>query len=146
VWTQAEHLAKWFGPKGCTLSVLACELRPGGSVHYCMRFPGAPDSFGKWAIREVAAPDRLVFLVSFADAQGKTIRATFDANWPREMLSVVTFEPHAGIGKGTVITVQWSAHEASAVEQKTFDDGHDNMSQGWAGTFDKLVEYLATAK
>jgi uncharacterized protein YndB with AHSA1/START domain len=146
VWTQAEHLAKWFGPAGCTLSVEKLELRQGGVFHYAMRVSGSPDHWGKWVFREIVPNERLAFVVSFADAKGATIRAPFDDNWPREMHSVVTFEPHAGIGKGTVITVQWSAHDASAAEQKMFDDGHGSMTQGWTGTFDKLVEYVATTK
>jgi len=57
---------------------------------------------------ELAEPHRLEFLVSFADENGSTIRAFLDANWPLEMLSVVTFAPHAGIGHGTVIGVEWN--------------------------------------
>ncbi|HEX5050289.1 MAG TPA: SRPBCC family protein [Planctomycetota bacterium] len=146
VWTEREHLAKWFGPPGCTLGATSLDLRPGGVFHYCMRFPGAPDSWGKWVFREITPPERLVFVVSFADERGASIRAPWDATWPLEMLATVTFEPHAGIGKGTVITLQSSAHDASPMEQRTFDDGHGSMTQGWAGTFDRLVDYLATAK
>jgi uncharacterized protein YndB with AHSA1/START domain len=146
VWTQQEHLAKWFGPPGCTLAATSLDLRPGGVFHYCMRSPGAPDMWGKWVFREITPPERLVFVVSFADEKGNSIRAPWEARWPLEMLSIVTFEPHAGLAKGTVITLQWSAHNASAEEQRIFDDGHGSMSQGWTGTFDKLDEYVAKLK
>lgn len=143
VWTEAEHLAKWFGPKGCTIPVCDLDLRVGGHFHYCMRFAGAPDMWGKWVFREIVVPERLVFVVSFSDPQKGTCRAPFDPNWPLEMRCEVIFEEHAGIGRGTVITLRSSAHEANAVEQKTFDEGHGSMQQGWGGTFDALVAYLA---
>jgi uncharacterized protein YndB with AHSA1/START domain len=141
VWTEREHLAKWFGPKGCTLSVLACDLRPGGVMHYGMRFPGAPESFGRWVFRSIVAPERLEFVVSFADAHGNPVDSPFPG-WPREMASIVTFLPHAGIGGGTVITLQWSALGASEAEQRTFDDNHPSMQQGWSGTFEQLDAHL----
>jgi uncharacterized protein YndB with AHSA1/START domain len=94
-------------------------------------------------MRAVEAPERLEFVTSFADAQGKTIRAPMADGWPLEMASVVTFEPHAGQGMGTVITVQTSALGATPAEQKTFDDGHASMTGGWGGTFDQLEAYLA---
>jgi uncharacterized protein YndB with AHSA1/START domain len=59
------------------------------------------------------------------------------------MLSVVTFEPHAGKGRGTLVTVRWSVLNATEAEQKTFDAGREGMKQGWTGTFEQLTEYLA---
>jgi uncharacterized protein YndB with AHSA1/START domain len=56
---------------------------------------------------------------------------------------VVTFEPHAGKGLGTVITLQTTALGANAEEQRTFDDGHASMTGGWGGTFEQLEAYLA---
>jgi len=140
-WTERDHLAQWFGPKGCTIADCKIDLRPGGTFHYCMRFPGG-DMWGKWVFREVVAPERLVMITSFSDPAGATSRAPFDG-WPLEMMGVVTFEEHAGIGKGTVVTVTSSAHQATAAEQKTFDDNHGSMQQGWGGTFDQLEAYLA---
>lgn len=142
VWTEREHLAQWFGPKGCTISHCELDLRPGGVFHYCMRFGDGVDMWGKWVFREVVAPERLVMTTSFSDPSGATCRAPF-AGWPLEMLGVVTFEEHAGIGKGTVVTVTTSAHRASIAEQQTFDDGHGSMQQGWSGTFDQLEAHLA---
>lgn len=144
VWTEREHLAQWFGPAGCTLDALAFTLRAGGTFHYRMRMPGAGEMYGRWVFREVAPPTRLVFTVGFADAAGAPARSPFDASWPLEMLTVVTIEPHAGIGKGTVLTVTSSAIAAHAAEQRTFDGGHASMQQGWAGTFDRLDQYVAS--
>jgi uncharacterized protein YndB with AHSA1/START domain len=60
------------------------------------------------------------------------------------MLSIFTFEDMPG-GK-TKFTVRWSAHNATAEEQKTFDDSHGSMNQGWSGTMEQLEAYLAKTK
>lgn len=73
------------------------------------------------------------------------MRSFFDANWPLETLAVVSFAPHAGIGHGTFVRIQWAAFNASEAEQKTFDAGRDMMQQGWNGTLDRLAAHLAKA-
>jgi len=142
VWTERDHLMKWFGPKEVTIPQCSIDLRPGGIFHYCMRGPDGQDSWAKWTFREINKPERLEFLISFADENGKSVRAPFDANWPLEMLAIVTFAPHAGIGRGTVVRLQWSAFNATETEQKLFDAAHDSMQKGWTGTLDRLAEVL----
>ncbi|MEQ1893040.1 MAG: SRPBCC family protein [Planctomycetota bacterium] len=143
VWTSVEHLARWFGPKECTLGGCKLDLRPGGLFLYRMDIPGAPSHWGKWVFREIVPCERLVFEISFADEHGQTVRAPFDERWPLRMLATVTFEDHAGLGLGTVITLRSSALAATPEEQRTFDQGHPSMQQGWSGTFERLEEYVA---
>lgn len=142
-WTERDRLARWFGPKGVTIPSCALDLRPGGTFHYCMRTPDGNEHWGRWIFREIAAPDRLVFVVSFADSRGNTARNPWDSNWPMETLSTVTFAEHAGIGGGTVVTVEWTPINAAEVERKAFHDGHGSMQQGWSGTMDQLGAYVA---
>jgi len=142
-WTQQEHLAQWFGPKGCTIPTCTVDLRPGGTFHYCMRSPGAADAWGKWVFRTIARPDRLVAVVSFADAAGNTVKAPFDPPWPLEMLMTVTFADHAGVGRGTLVTVESRALGNDARSNRTFDEGHGSLQAGWTGTFEQLEAFLA---
>src|SRR5450432_1874612 len=69
-WTDPEHLMKWWGPKGLTMLSSKLDLRPGGVFLYGMRTPDGRDMWGKWVFREIVTPQRLVFVVSFADADG----------------------------------------------------------------------------
>ena len=39
VWTEREHFARWFGPKGMNVSLVQFDLRPGGMNHYYMTTP-----------------------------------------------------------------------------------------------------------
>ena len=69
-WTEAEHLARWWGPKGFPISVVKLDLRPGSVFLYSMRFPEGHEMWGKFVYREIAEPGRLVFINSFSDAEG----------------------------------------------------------------------------
>jgi uncharacterized protein YndB with AHSA1/START domain len=142
VWTDPKHLAKWWGPKGVTIVSCANDLRPGGLFHYCMRWPDGQEMWGKWVYREIAVPERLVFLNCFSDPEGRTTRAPFfDGTWPLETLTTITFAEHLG---KTTVTVEWIPLDATEAERRTFADNHDSMRAGWGGTMDQLAAYLST--
>ena len=138
-WTEAERLKQWWGPKGFTVSHCTVDLRPGGVMHYCLRSPDGDDMWGKFVYREIVKPEKLVFVVSFSDEKGGITRHPMSPDWPREMLSTVTFAEQHG---GTLITVRWIPIDATELERKTFEDGRDSMKQGWGGTFDQFAAYL----
>jgi uncharacterized protein YndB with AHSA1/START domain len=142
-WTEAERLKQWWGPAGFKVHTSKVDLRPGGIFHYGMTAPDGSDMWGKFTYREIQAPKKLVFIVSFSDPQGGVTRHPWSANWPLQTLSTVTFEEQ---GKGkTKVTVQWTPHEATEAERKTFDEGRDSMKQGWTGTMDQFADYLKRA-
>jgi uncharacterized protein YndB with AHSA1/START domain len=141
--TDPEHLKQWWGPKGFTVIVSKMDLRPGGTYHYGMKAPDGTAMWGKFVFREIVPPERMVFVNSFSDEAGGVTRHPMHLSWPLEMLSIITFEELPG-GK-TKLTIRWSALNATAEEQKTFDTSHDSMRQGWGGTLDQLTAYLAKA-
>jgi uncharacterized protein YndB with AHSA1/START domain len=142
-WTEAERLKKWWGPKGFTVTHCKIDLRPGGVMHYCLRMPDGKEMWGKFVYREIVKPERLVFVNSFSDKDGGITVHPMSVNWPRELLSTVTFEEQGG---KTKLTVQWIPLDTStALERKTFEEGRESMKMGWTGTMDQFVEYLAKA-
>ena len=145
-WTEREHLSRWFGPKGVSITQSTLELRPGGLFHFAMRQPDGSLVWGKWVFREIVPQERLEFISSFSDEKQGTTRHPFNGEWPLETLSTVTFANHAGIGHGTVVTVTWLPINASEAERQAFAAGHESMTQGWSGTFEQLREYIATVK
>ena len=138
-WTEADQLKRWFGPKGSTMPACTMDLRPGGFFHYCLEMPGGVVLWGRWVFREILAPERIVLVQSFSDAAGGETRHPWDANWPLHILSTTTFQEADG---GTLVTVRWQPHEATALERKTFVEGFQSMTGGWGGTFDNLDTYL----
>jgi uncharacterized protein YndB with AHSA1/START domain len=139
--TEAGHLARWWGPKGCSVEVRRLDLRPGGTFHYSMRFGAAPPMWGRFVFREIDPPEQLVFVNSFSDPEGGLTRAPFDGTWPLEMLSTISFAEEAD--GGTRVTVRWEPIEPSEAERATFEAGRSSMTQGWTGSFDVLEAYLA---
>lgn len=141
--TDPARMKEWWGPKGFTVTVSKMDLRPGGTYLYGMKAPDGAPMWGKFTYREIVPQQRLVFINSFSDENGGITRHPGSATWPLEMLSIFTFEDAPG-GK-TRFTVRWSAHNANADEQKTFDSSHDSMTQGWSGTMDRLEASLRGA-
>jgi uncharacterized protein YndB with AHSA1/START domain len=141
-WTDAKHM-QWWGPKGVTIHHAKLELRPGGTFHYCMKTPEGREMWGRWVIREIVPPERLVFVNSFSDEAGGITRHPLNPTWPAEVLSTITFAEQNG---KTLLTVQWVPLNPTAAERKTFDEGHESMNGGWTGALDRLTEYLAEAK
>jgi uncharacterized protein YndB with AHSA1/START domain len=143
IWTDPNHLAQWWGPKGFRVDVAKLDLRPGGTFHYGMHAPSGAPMWGLFQYREVTPPERLVFLNSFSNENGDVTRAPFNGDWPLHMLSTITF---AARGNTTEVTVQWEPFEASAAEWATFDEGRASMTGGWSGTFEQLEAYLEKTK
>lgn len=141
-WTEEENLGRWWGPKGFDIVSVKLDLRPGGTFHYCLRSPDGQEIWGKFVFREIVPQERLVFVVSFADAAGRPARHPMNPDWPLTWLSTVTFAD-TGTGK-TTVAVKWVAHEATDIERRTFEDGEESMRQGWTGTFERLDAHLAS--
>lgn len=139
-WMQPERMARWFGPKGCTVRVASFEGRPGGVALFSMRMADGREMWGKWVFREVTAPSRIVFVNSFSDAKGGLTRHPANANWPLEMLTTTTLEDAGG---KTKLTVRWTPVNPTPDERNAFDAGRQSMVLGWTGTFDQLEAYLA---
>lgn len=139
-WTKAEHLARWFGPKGSALKVGALEFKPGGVFHYGIKMPDGLELWGKWVFREIVPPEKLVLISSFADAKQGVARHPLSATWPLETLSTTTFAEKKG---KTTMALRWIPYNATEIERQTFENGRPSMTQGWGGTIDKLTAYLA---
>src|ERR1022692_443042 len=84
--TESERLAQWWGPKGSEINVNKLELHPGGTFLYNMETPDGHVMWGKFVYREIIAPERIVFISSFSDENGNTIRAPFSEVWPMEVM------------------------------------------------------------
>lgn len=142
-WTTPEHMINWFAPAAWKLTQCDIDLRAGGFFHYRMEGEGFPSSWGVWWIREVARPSRLTFVSSFSDAERRVVRAPFSEHWPLETHTVLTLEPHAGRGGGTVMTMRAHPMNATDAEHEAFRGMFEGMQQGWGQTLDSLSRFLS---
>ena len=143
VWSEADHLAKWWGPKGMEFVVGKLEFRPGGMFLYCMKYPGGAGMWGKFVYREISPPERMVFVNSFSDASGNTTRAPFAPDFPMEVLTVVTFGEKDG---KTLVTLRGAAINATPAEREKYKAMTTSMQNGFGGTFDQLGDYLKVVR
>lgn len=138
---DGEALAQWWGPKGFTMTVLGFEFRPGGTFHYRMDGPSGFTMWARFIYREIAEPDRIVFVNSFSDEAGSLSRAPFfDGTWPLEVLTTIALSEQAGT---TTVTLRSHPINANDIEQATFESNLESMSQGFGNAFDQLAAYLA---
>lgn len=123
--TKPELVAKWWGPRGSTLTRCRMDLRPGGAWRFSLRFPdGSEHGFGG-VYREVVPPVRVV----------STFR--YDGYPDAESVETMVLEED---GTDTLLTV---TVEHTCVEHR---DGHvaSGMEAGCVESHDRLEELLAT--
>ncbi|PWT77326.1 MAG: polyketide cyclase [Chloroflexi bacterium] len=140
--TEPDRLAQWWGPAGFEMLASRLDLRPGGVFHYSMRSSDGRVMWGKFVYRELAPPERMVFVNSFSDEEGNVLRSPFSLTWPLEVLNTISLSESGG---RTTVTLRGGPINASQEEFDTFRNAQDSVRQGFAGTFDQLAAYLAAA-
>jgi len=85
-WTDPDHLARWWGPKGFSSTFQEFDVRPGGVWRLVMHGPNGADYQNKSVFVEIVKPERIVFehvsgpafqvTATFTELAGKT-RLTF---------------------------------------------------------------------
>jgi uncharacterized protein YndB with AHSA1/START domain len=129
-WTEAEHIARWWGPEGFTVPDCDSDPRPGGSIRIVMRGPDGTDYPMTGVYREVTAPERLVVAGAAMGVDGQPIL---------EALNTVTFVDRDG---KTEITVQ--ARAMALVPEAVPMLG--GMHAGWSQSLQCLEDVLTGAE
>jgi uncharacterized protein YndB with AHSA1/START domain len=142
-WINAEGLACWWGPKGFTLNVKKLDLSPGGMFLYSMTPPKGDPIWGRFIYREIKSPERLVFINSFSDEEGNITRNPWIGTWPLEIHNTVIFTEQNG---KTSLTIKAYPINANEEECRIFEENISSMQNGFAGTFEKLDEYIASSE
>lgn len=132
VWTDPQHIAQWWGPKGFTTRVTELDLRPGGKWRYVMIGPDGKEYPVKGVFREIVPLERIVTSDEFDEGFEKVI----NIDLPRGMVVTAVFED---LDSKTKLTLQ-IMHESVEDRRK-----HEEMGviEGWNSTLDCLDEHLA---
>ena len=117
------------------------DVRPGGMFLGSQKSPEGFVMWGKFAYQEVAPPEKLVFIQSFSDEEGNTIRAPFDPNWPLEIINILTLAEDNG---KTLLTLQGGPVNATEGELAAFEKMRPMVQQGFGGSLLQLDAYLAS--
>jgi uncharacterized protein YndB with AHSA1/START domain len=137
-WTDPELLPRWYGPNVETI-VHRLELKPGGLWLFEMKW-GSNSHYQRVEYTEVTPPERLVWMHSSSDAGWNIIPSPMKPDWPRVLLTTVTFEED---GARTRLRLTWVPHEASDAEIACFAAAMDGMGKGWDAGMKLLAELLA---
>lgn len=129
MWTDAEHLAKWWSPDGFMIPTSHVDVRSGGRIQLEMQGPDGQiyPMIGEYLT--VARPERLVFTTTPLDADGKPLF---------EVLNTAVFTVE---GDKTVLTLELRVLTAT----ETAAPYLDGMEPGWAQSLGKLDRLLASA-
>lgn len=129
LWTEAEHLARWWGPDGFTAPTVESDPRPGGALLIVMAGPDGFQETMQATYRDVVPPERLVVDSVVAGADG----ARFI-----ESSHTVTF---AEVGGKTEVTVRARA----SVFRPEGLAALEGMLAGWTQSLQCLDDALTGA-
>ena len=137
-WTEPALLARWYGPNVETI-VHRLDVEPGGLWLNEMKMDGG-SYHQRSEYTEVIPPERLVMLMSNTDSDWNVTANPMMPDWPRSLLTTVTFEENAG---QTSMRLIWEPHNATEAEIAGFAGAIEGMGQGWGAGMDLLEELLA---
>lgn len=136
VWTQQEHIAQWWGPRGFTTRVEKLDLRPGGQSVYIMIGPDGKEYPGQGVFKEIVPLERIIATDDF----GEDFKAATDIDLPQGIVTTTIFEDIGDAQDKTRVTVR-IMHPNQEEKRK-----HEKMGVvgGWNSMLDCLVDYLQT--
>ena len=137
-WTDPKHLAHWYGP-GVETVIHGFDLKVGGAWLNEMKF-GEKSDLSKMVFTEIEPGARLVWHHSSTDADWNVVSNPMMPDWPRVMLTTVTFTDDDG---GTKLRLTWVPHEATEAEIACFAGAMDGFGRGWGAGFDLIDGILA---
>ncbi len=119
LWTDPQHVAKWWGPHGFTTTIERMDVRPGGAWRYSMRGPDGRDYPFAGEYVEIVPPERIVFL------------GTIHSKTGHDVWTEVRFVERDG-------KTQIRIHQVYGFE----GDATRGAPIGWSQQLDRLEKYL----
>jgi uncharacterized protein YndB with AHSA1/START domain len=85
-WTEAEHIAKWWGPNGFTNTISKMEVVTDGEWEFIMHGPDGTDFRNKHVYGEIIKEKKLV--LNHVTAPKFQMTATFEAQGDKTLLTL----------------------------------------------------------
>ncbi len=123
-WTQPEHIAQWWGPKGMDTKVVHHDFQIGGKWEYSMLMPDGNEFIGEGVYSAIVALEKIFSSANFRPmTEGVEIQAIFEEDGDKTIFTFNVVHP----------TEEYCKQQ----EQMGFYNG-------WSSTFERLEEYLQT--
>ena len=123
-WTQSEHIAQWWGPKGMKTQIIAHEFKVGGEWKYEMAMPDGSKFTCDGVYSEIIKLKKIVSSANFRPmTEGVEIRALFEKD---------------GSKTNFTFSVVHATEEYCKQQEKM------GFYNGWGSTFNRLEEFVLT--
>ncbi len=136
-WTDPDLLQRWYGP-GVETIIHQYDLKPGGAWHNEMKW-GEKSDLSKMVFQEITPEAKLVWHHSATDSDWNIISSQMMPDWPRVLLTTVTFEDKGG---KTNVRLTQIPIDATDAEIACFTNMMANMSGGWGKGYAIIDEIL----
>ena len=137
-WTEPDLLHRWYGP-GVETVIHGYDLRPGGMWRNEMKF-GEKSDLSRMVFQDIVPEEKLVWHHSSTDRDWNVVANPMMPDWPRVLLTTVTF---ADDDAGTKVTLTQVPVDASEAEIACFAKMMRGMDNGWGAGFKVIDEVLA---
>ncbi len=135
MWTEPEHFANWYGPRGAKIPRADMDVRVGGRRHIAMAMDtprGPMEMFFVGEYREVDPKTRLVYTESMADTDGRPMTS--------EQMGM---PPGAHLETSIVVELEDLGNRTNMVMTHIGIPADSPGGQGWAMAIAKLEERVA---
>ncbi|QCW99826.1 activator of HSP90 ATPase [Aggregatimonas sangjinii] len=121
-WTQSEHIAKWWSPKGIKTIVVTHDFKVGGKWKYIMPMPNGQEFIAEGEYTEIIEFEKIVSTANFKPmTEGVEIHSLFRPN-----------------GDKTVFTF----HVVHPTEEYKIQQEKMGIMNGWGSVFERLDALL----
>lgn len=125
-WTQPEHIAHWWGPKGMSITVVEHNFKVGGKWKYVMPMPNGGEFISEGQYSEIVRFQKIVTSANFRPmTEGVEIRALFEKAGDRTNFTFSVIHP---------------TEEYCRQQEKM------GFYNGWGSTFTRFEAMLNTLK
>ena len=121
-WTQSEHIAQWWSPKGIKTKVIEHDFKVGGKWKYIMPMPNGQEFIAEGQYTEIVEFERIISTANFKPmTEGIEIQSLFKANENKTEFTFNVIHPT----------------EEYKIKQEKM-----GIMNGWGSVFDRLGELL----
>jgi uncharacterized protein YndB with AHSA1/START domain len=98
IWTDAELVKRWWGPKQYTAPVAEIDFREGGKSVVSMRAPqqmGGQEYYSIWEYQKIVYLQSIEFIQNLSDRNGnktEPVKVGMPADFPLDIRTVVAFQ------------------------------------------------------
>lgn len=125
-WTQPEHIANWWSPRGITTKIIEHEFKVGGKWKFVMPMPDGKEFIAEGVYVEIIKHEKIFSKADFKPmTEGVEIQAIFKKNGKKTDFTFNVVHP----------TVEYR------IQQEKM-----GILNGWGSVFERLEELLKSIK